>query len=95
MSELDIREACKNYALEFVEKQKADFVRLGVLGEWDKPYLTLNPEFEAKQLEVFGELYDRGYVFKGLKPIRWCSSCQTALAEAEIEYQDHTSSSIS
>jgi isoleucyl-tRNA synthetase len=94
MSELDIREACKNYAVEFVEKQKADFVRLGVLGEWDRPYLTLNPEFEAKQLEVFGELYDRGYVFKGLKPIHWCSSCQTALAEAEIEYQDHTSSSI-
>ena len=94
MSELDVREECKNYALGFVEKQKEDFKRLGILGEWEKPYLTLNPEFEAKQLEIFGELYDRGYVFKGLKPIHWCPSCQTALAEAEIEYQDHTSPSI-
>jgi len=94
MTELEIREKCKNYALNFVNKQKEEFKRLGILGEWDKPYLTLNPEYEAKQLEVFADLYENGYIFKGLKPIHWCSNCQTALAEAEIEYEDHKSPSI-
>jgi len=94
MTELEIRDKCKNYALNFVNKQKEEFKRLGILGEWDKPYLTLNPEYEAKELEVFGDLYENGYIFKGLKPIHWCSNCQTALAEAEIEYEDHKSPSI-
>lgn len=94
MSELEIRNKCKDHALKFVNKQKKDFKRLGVLGEWDNPYLTLNPKFEAKQLEVFADLYENNYIFKGLKPIHWCPSCQTALAEAEIEYQDIGSPSI-
>ncbi|BDU50337.1 isoleucine--tRNA ligase [Haliovirga abyssi] len=94
MSELEIRDKCKDHALKFVDKQKEDFKRLGVLGEWDDPYLTLNPKFEAKQLEVFADLYENNYIFKGLKPIHWCPSCQTALAEAEIEYQDIGSPSI-
>ncbi|MGL4801288.1 isoleucine--tRNA ligase [Cetobacterium sp.] len=94
MSPLEIREKCTEYAKKWVEIQKEGFQRLGVLGEWDKPYLTLNPEYEAKQLEVFGELYENGYIFKGLKPIYWSPVTETALAEAEIEYKNHVSPSI-
>lgn len=94
MSPLEIREKCTEYAKKWVEIQKEGFQRLGVLGEWDKPYLTLNPEYEAKQLEVFGELYENGYIFKGLKPIYWSPVTETALAEAEIEYKNHISPSI-
>ena len=90
----EIRKRCREYALKFVDKQRAEFVRLGVLGTWADPYLTLNPVFEARQLEVFATLVERGYVYRALKPIYWCPHCETALAEAEIEYQDHTSSSI-
>lgn len=67
---------------------------MGVLGDWDHPYLTINPDFEAEQVRVFGEMYKKGYVEKGLKPVYWCASCETALAEAEVEYADHTSTSI-
>lgn len=94
MSPLDIRKECTKYAKKWVEKQKADFIRLGILGDWDNPYLTLNPEYEAKQLEVFKELYENGYVFKGLKPIHWSPVTQTALAEAELEYKDVVSTNI-
>jgi isoleucyl-tRNA synthetase len=94
MSVVDVRRKCKEYALSFVEKQKADFVRLGVLGKWDDPYLTLRPEYEAEQLRVFAEMVDAGYVFRGLKPVHWCPDCETALADAEIEYADHTAYSI-
>ena len=94
MSPLEIREKCTNYAKKWVEIQKEGFQRLGILGEWDNPYLTLNPEYEAKQLEVFGELYENGYIFKGLKPIYWSPVTETALAEAEIEYKNHVSPSI-
>lgn len=94
MSPLKIREKCTKYAKKWVQKQKADFIRLGVMGDWDNPYLTLNPEYEAKQLEVFKELYENGYIFKGLKPIYWSPATETALAEAEIEYKNHVSPSI-
>lgn len=90
----EIRDKCRDYAMTFVKKQKADFVRLGVLGKWDEPYLTLNPEYEAEQLNVLAEMIDAGYVFRGLKPVHWCCHCETALADAEIEYDDHESDSI-
>ena len=94
MSALELRAECKKYALKHVEKQKQDFIRLGILGEWNNPYITLSPEFEAEELRVFKEIYENGYVFKGLKPVYWSPTTETALAEAEIEYKDVTSSSI-
>ena len=80
--------------MKWVEKQKKEFVRLGVLGDWDNPYITLKPEFEAEQLKVFKEIYENGYIYKGLKPVYWSPTTETALAEAEIEYKDVTSHSI-
>lgn len=94
MSAIEIRKECTKYAGKWVEKQKKDFIRLGILGDWDNPYLTFKPEYEAKQLEVFKELYENGYVFKGLKPIHWSPVTQTALAEAELEYKDVVSPNI-
>ena len=94
MTPLQIRQECKKYALKWVEKQKKEFVRLGVLGDWDNPYITLKPEFEAEQLKVFKEIYENGYIYKGLKPVYWSPTTETALAEAEIEYKDVTSHSI-
>lgn len=94
MSPLKIREKCTKYAKKWVEIQKEQFIRLGILGEWNNPYLTLAPEYEAKQLEVFGELYKNGYIFKGSKPIYWSPATETALAEAEIEYKDIKSPSV-
>lgn len=94
MSALELRAECKKYALKHIEKQKQDFIRLGILGEWNNPYITLSPEFEAEELRVFKEIYENGYVFKGLKPVYWSPTTETALAEAEIEYKDVTSSSI-
>ena len=64
------------------------------MGNWEHPYLTINPEYEAEQVRVFGEMYKKGYIEKGLKPVYWCAACETALAEAEVEYADHTSTSI-
>ena len=84
----EFREKCKEYALSFVDKQREQFKRLGVLGEWDDPYLTLKPAFEAKQVEIFGKMAEKGFIYKGMKPVYWCPHDQTALAEAEIEYQD-------
>ncbi len=84
----EFREKCKEYALDFVDKQRSQFKRLGVLGEWEDPYLTLKPGFEAKQVEIFGKMAEKGYIYKGMKPVYWCPHDQTALAEAEIEYAD-------
>ena len=89
-----LRQHCKDYALSFVNSQKEQFERLGVIGDFDDPYVTLKPEFEAKQVQVFGEMAKKGYIYKGLKPVYWCPACQTALAEAEIEYADDPCHSI-
>ncbi len=94
ISALELRRMCKDFAVNFAEEQRHQFERLGVLGEWDNPYLTLKPEYVAKQVEVFGEMANKGYIYKGLKPVYWCSDCQTALAEAEIEYAEDLCYSI-
>ncbi len=91
---VEFRGRCKDYALKYVNIQRDQFKRLGVRGDWEHPYLTLQPEFEAVQIGVFGEMAKRGYIYKGLKPVYWCASCETALAEAEIEYNDKKSYSI-
>ena len=91
---LEFRRRCKDYALRYVDLQRDEFIRLGVRGDWDNPYLTLNPKFEAVQIEVFGEMAKKGYIYKVLKPVYWCAHCETALAEADIEYADKTSPSI-
>ena len=94
ISALELRKMCREFALGFVDDQRDQFKRLGVLGEWDNPYLTLKPEFVAKQVEIFGEMATKGYIYKGLKPVYWCPECQTALAEAEIEYAEDPCHSI-
>lgn len=94
MTQDEIRDKCAEYAKKWVGIQKEGFIRLGVMADWENPYLTLMPEYEAKQLEVFAELYENGYIFKGLKPIYWSPVSETALAEAEIEYKNHTSTSV-
>ncbi|MDS1029608.1 isoleucine--tRNA ligase [Bacillota bacterium LX-D] len=91
---VEFRNRCAEYALKYVNIQRESFKRLGVRGEWDNPYLTLKPEYEAAQIGVFGEMATKGYIYKGLKPVYWCSDCETALAEAEVEYQDKRSASI-
>lgn len=90
----EFRKMCRDYALKYVDVQKEQFYRLGVRGDWENPYLTLSPSFEAKQIEVFGKMAARGFIYKGLKPVYWCPDCETALAEAEIEYDDEQSHSI-
>lgn len=94
IDKVTLRKICREFALGFVDNQKAQFKSLGVLGDFDNPYLTLNPEYEAKQIEIFGEMAKKGYIYKGLKPVYWCSECETALAEAEIEYADDPCHSI-
>ena len=89
-----LRELCRDYALKFVDVQREEFKRLGVLGDWDDPYLTLKPEYEAGNVRIFKKMYMDGAIYKGAKPIHWCVRCHTALAEAEIEYSDETSNSI-
>lgn len=91
---VEFREKCREFALSYVENQKEQFKRLGILAEWDNPYLTLHPEFEAKQIELFGEMAEKGLIYKGLKPVYWCPHDETALAEAEIEYADDKCESI-
>ncbi len=90
----EFRDTCRKFALQYVDKQTEGFKRLGVLGDWEHPYRTLDPEFEARQIGVFGDMYQKGYIYKGLKPVYWCTDCETALAEAEIEYQDSDTMSI-
>ena len=91
---LEMRLACRDYATKWVDKQREQFKRLGVMGDWDHPYLTMSKGYEATIVKVFGELAEQGYVYRGLKPIHWCINDETALAEAEIEYAEHTSPSI-
>ncbi len=91
---LAFREKCKEYAHRYIDIQRKQFMRLGVFGDWFKPYLTLNPSYEEKIIELFGKLAEGGYIYRGLKPIHWCPNCETALAEAEIEYEDEESLSI-
>jgi isoleucyl-tRNA synthetase len=91
---IEFRNKCKEYALKYVDLQRAEFKKLGIFGEWDKPYLTIDHAYEAKIIELFGNLAEKDYVFRGLKPIHWCPNDQTALAEAELEYEDDRSPSI-
>ncbi len=91
---VELREKCAEHALHYLEVQKGQFRRLGIFGEWEKPYITLMPEYEANIIRVFGEMAKKGMVYRGLKPVHWCPTCVTALAEAEIEYQDKKSNSI-
>lgn len=94
MTVLELRKRCKEFALKNLQGQEANFKRLGVWGDWQNPYITLKPEFEAAQIRVFGKMAAQGYLYKGLKPVSWCPNCETALAEAEVEYADHTSHAI-
>ena len=88
MSVPEFRSACHDFAQHYVDVQMASFKRIGVVGDWDHPYLTMNPGFEAEEVKVFGEMFKKGYIYKGLKPVYWCPKDETALAEAEIEYKD-------
>ena len=88
------RELCREYASVQVDRQKADFIRLGVLGEWDKPYLTMDYQTEADIMRTLGEVYKNGYLYQGSKPVHWCVDCGSALAEAEVEYEDKNSPAI-
>ncbi len=89
-----IRKACEAYARKYIDIQREQFKRLGVLGDWDNPYLTLNKEYEADELRLFADIVEKGFVYRGKKPVYWSIPCRTALAEAEVEYQDHVSQSI-
>jgi len=90
----EFRKKAHDYALQFVAKQKEQFKRLGVFGDWENPYLTLNPAYEESILTAFNKLVKSGYIYRGLKPVNWCPKCETALAEAEVEYENHQSPSI-
>ena len=95
ISKSKIRDLCEEFALSFVSIQKEEFKRLGIFADWDKPYLTINPEFETNQIDVFWNMYSKGYIYRGLKPVNWSPSSRTALAEAELEYPDnHISKSV-
>ncbi len=92
---VDFRKKAHDYAMGFVEKQKTQFKRLGILGQWDKPYLTLSPDFEAAVIDSFATLAEKGFIYQSKKPVHWCVTCETALAEAELEYdENHISPSI-
>jgi isoleucyl-tRNA synthetase len=88
------RQKCREYAHEQVDVQRRDFIRLGVMGDWNEPYLTMQPRYEAEQLRAFAQIIRNGHLYKGYKPVHWCLDCRSALAEAEVEYEDRTSPSI-
>ncbi len=88
------RKACREFAAEQIEQQRIDFKRLGVMGDWDRPYRTMDPAYEAQQLRAFGRIVRNGHLYKGAKPVHWCLDCRSALAEAEVEYEEKTSSAI-
>ncbi|WP_077534263.1 isoleucine--tRNA ligase [Massiliimalia massiliensis] len=94
ISKIELRKICKEFATSFIDSMTNQFKRLGVIGDFENPYMTLRPEFEAKQIEVFGAMAKRDFIYKGLKPVYWCPECNTALAEAEIEYADDPCHSI-
>jgi isoleucyl-tRNA synthetase len=89
-----VRQLCRAFAAEQVERQKKDFIRLGVLGEWDRPYLTMDFKTEADEIRALGKMLERGHLYRGLKPVNWCLDCRSALAEAEVEYEDKSSDAI-
>lgn len=94
MSDAEVRQLCRQEALSWVDKQKMQFVRLGILGDWDHPYLTLQPKYEAEEVRVLAQILENGVLYRGEKPVYWCPALQTALAAAEVEYLDHKSPSI-
>src|SRR3954454_5502147 len=94
MSPADFRRACREFAEKFVSIQRQDFIRLGVLGDWFHPYMTMSYQFESDIAYALGRFFRTGMVYKGLKPVHWCTYDQSALAEAEVEYADHTSPSV-
>lgn len=94
MNRADYRQLCKDYAKKEISKQMTDFKRLGVMGDWNHPYITLQPEYEAEEIRVFGKMYEKGYIYKGKKPVYWSPSSESTLAEAEVEYHDIKSPSI-
>ncbi len=94
LSLVEIRSRCREYASGFVDVQREEFKRLGVFGRWDNPYLTMKKTYEAGIVKAFGKLVEDGYIYQGLRPIHWCTSCTTALADAEVEYADHSSPSV-
>jgi isoleucyl-tRNA synthetase len=94
MSQIEVREECRKYAEKFLSLQREDFKRLGIFGAWEEPYTTLNPEYEATVIRFFNSFVKKGNVYRKKRPVYWCISCQTALAEAEVEYADHSSPSI-
>jgi len=94
ISKLELRKLCHEFATEHIDIMNEQFARLGVIGDFEHPYLTLKPEFEARQVEIFGTMASKGYIYKGMKPVYWCPECRTALAEAEIEYGDDECDSL-
>jgi len=94
MSVPEFRKACEDFAEDFIQKQMSGFKRLGVVGDWAHPYRTMDKHFEAQEVKVFGRMFDKGYIYKGLKPVTWCPFCATAVAEADIEYQDDPCTSV-
>ena len=94
ISDKEFRDLCRKYALEQVKRQKKDFKRLGIIGDWDKPYLTLNKDFEASTIKSLEQIYNNGHLKKGFKPVNWCVKIQSALAEAEVEYKEKESIAI-
>ena len=94
ISDVELRKLCKEFVLDYINDQKNQFKRLGILADWDNPYVTLEKEYEAKQIEVFSKMACDGHIYRGLKPVYWCSDCKTALAEAEIEYSNDVCFSI-
>ena len=94
MSVPEFRKACEDFAEDFIQKQMGGFRRLGVVGDWEKPYRTMDKHFEAQEVKVFGRMFDKGFIYKGLKPVTWCPFCATAVAEADIEYQDDPCTSV-
>lgn len=94
MSKTDIRKACRDYAMKFVNLQRQDFKRLGISADWDEPYLTMNYPYEAQIAREFGKFAAQGDIYKGLRPVLWCAYCRTALADAEVEHENHTSPSV-
>jgi len=94
MSKLEIRKECNDYAMKYLDIQRGQFKRMGITGDWENPYVTLDRDYEDKMVEIFWEMYKKGLVYKGLKPVYWCAKCETALAEAEVEYKDHSAPSV-
>ena len=94
MSVPEFRKACEDFAEDFIQKQMEGFKRLGVVGDWENPYRTMDKHFEAQEVKVFGRMFDKGFIYKGLKPVTWCPFCATAVAEADIEYKDDPCTSV-